>query len=67
MGKIHNLYTTVCCDIISETDLAFLIKHKHQKIWVPKSQLEEMPDRSDGTIGIDLRVSMWIAEREGLI
>lgn len=53
------------CEIVDETDRAYLVAIDDNEFWVPKSlsEWEEKSNKIDGT----LTVARWFAEKEGMV
>jgi len=61
MGKVKEEETcTITAELEHETALAYLIDDGEQKVWVPKSQVE---DNGDGTFTMPL----WLAKDKGFV
>lgn len=50
-----------------ETDLAFYFVIDGEKVWLPKSQIEEPDEIAVGDEQIEVNVAQWLAEKEGLV
>lgn len=48
-----------------ETDKAFLVVVGGEEIWLPKSQIADAEDYSEGDCDIELSISNWIAAEKG--
>lgn len=51
--------------LIRTTKSAHLVEHAGARFWLPKSQVEDGHDLSDGMTGL-IRVTKWIAEQKGI-
>jgi len=53
----------ITAEIIRETDLAILIHHNGEEIWLPKSQIDY-----DGDVGdeADIEIPEWLADEKGI-
>lgn len=59
-------FCEVTCDIIHETEKAYLIDDGDKQVWVPKS----MVDHNDYAVeskAVTMSIATWIAEEQGLI
>jgi hypothetical protein len=54
-------------EVRRETDLALLFVVDGEEVWVPKSQIEESDEISEGDEDIEVNVAEWFAEQEGLV
>ena len=54
------------CEIVHETDRAMLINYDGNKIWVPKSQINELDRLDVGDTNVTVPISRWFAEKEGI-
>lgn len=54
------------CDIIAETDLAFLIEYDGDEYWIPRSQIEDPESLEEGDGPVTVSVTEWIAEQKGI-
>ena len=58
----------ICCDILKETDEAFLVRQGDLEVWVPKSQFVENPDEyMEGDENVSFSIPIWLAEKKGLV
>ena len=58
-------YVTIDVDeVIRETDDAILVDLEGGKYWLPKSQLEDWPDKGEKG---EVEISEWMAIEKGLI
>lgn len=54
-------------DIIKETDSAFLLVIEDgERVWLPKSQVANPDDYSEGDEGVSISVTEWIADQKGI-
>lgn len=54
-------------EVKKETDMAFLVLIEGDKYWLPKSQIYEGKDElEEGAASVEVTVSKWWAEKEGL-
>lgn len=56
-------HVTLSGEVIKETDLAILFFDGTKEIWLPKSQLEDRSEYSDGT---EITIPAWLAEEKDL-
>jgi hypothetical protein len=54
------------CDVIRETENAFLIRYEGEEIWIPRSQLADADDYAAGDEDVTLSVTEWIAKQKGI-
>lgn len=50
---------TITCELLSETELAYLVENEDGSFWVPKSKCEY----SDG----ELQIPEWLAIRKDMV
>lgn len=55
----------IYCQIKHETDNAILIDEGDKTVWIPLSQVEEIPRKKDGYATVVM--SEWIATQKGII
>lgn len=51
------------CETVSETDNAVLILIDNEEKWIPKSQLEDWPDKGEEG---EIIITKWWGEKEGI-
>lgn len=61
-------YTSVWCSIVDETEKGVKIKTEDEEmVWLPKSQIKDVPQvRMEGQ-AVLLEVKVWLAEEKGLV
>lgn len=52
--------------IKAETQKAFLCELEDREVWVPFSQISDAENYSAGDEDVELSISAWFAEKEGL-
>ena len=54
-------------EIVRETDKAFLVRLEDgEEVWLPKGQISDAQDYSEGDTNCTLSISEWIANEKGL-
>ena len=53
--------------IVHETDSAFLLLIDDEKVWIPKSQVEDPDSYSKGDCDLTMNVTEWIAKEKELV
>lgn len=56
----------IACEVRRETERAFLIFDGKAEVWIPKSQITDQGEDSQGRI-TSIFVSEWLATEKGLI
>jgi len=54
------------CNIIKETEDAFLINYEGEENWIPKSQIFEPNVYQEGDESVSIEITCWIAEQKGI-
>ncbi len=52
--------------ILRETDKAFLLLVDGEEIWIPKGQIANPDDYSEGDINCTVSITEWIANQKGI-
>jgi hypothetical protein len=52
--------------IVKETDAAFLCLIDGEEHWIPRSQVADDEDYREGDEDVELSVTEWFADKEGL-
>ncbi len=52
--------------ILQETDAAFLITIQDEDVWLPKSQIANPEDYTEGDAGGTISITEWIANEKGI-
>lgn len=65
MGASRHVHLDVE-EIVAETDLALLCRIDGEDYWIPKSQVADADDYSQGDSDLTLSVTQWFADKEGL-
>ena len=56
----------IACEVRRETDSAYLINDGTREAWIPKSQVSDVEETSEGVV-TSIFIPEWLAEREELI
>ncbi|MBA4187566.1 MAG: hypothetical protein C0467_06060 [Planctomycetaceae bacterium] len=54
------------CNIVRETSAAVWVEHDGLRHWIPKSQIANPGDYSEGDEGVTVSITEWIAEQKGI-
>ena len=60
-------YEIICCNVIRETDAAFLFNDGTQDFWCPKSLIDNIGEINEFEDAVDVEIAVWFCEKEGLI
>ena len=56
------------CEVIHETDAAYLLNECGNDIWIPKSQMNDVEtSRINGVEYLDFGIPEWLALEKGMI
>ena len=53
-------------NVLKETDKAFLIEVEEGEFWIPKNQVSDPDDYSEGDEGASMSITEWIAGQKGI-
>ena len=53
-------------EILRETDKAFLLLVEGEEIWIPKGQIANPGDYSEGDSNCTVSITEWIANQKGI-
>ena len=57
-------------EIVAETEKAFLLNFEQVEeeggVWIPKSQIADPGEYSQGDKGVQISITKWIAEQKGI-
>lgn len=54
-------------EVLKETDKAFLCLIEGTQYWIPKSQMEDSENVSEGELDCEMAITEWIAQEKGLL
>lgn len=54
------------CEIVRETEKAFLVRYDGEEYWIPKSQIADPDNYEEGCFGCTMSVTEFIAREKGI-
>ena len=54
-----------CCDLVHETDDAYLVSDGENKFWIPKSQISTLIMADE--VEMEITIPEWLAIEKGIV